>query len=784
MNKAFYNILIFCFAVGVSVAFSVSTITIGSNQQIVTKKVTEEIVWSKITPVTPPGGGYDINTEKIENISAQSFSQNTPILVDFGRLSSFLYNSTQGSQSGILQKINGSGILIGEVSGIVSLYDLFMMYTIYDNKDRFRIDQITNGSFYIGKEKEENGVQKISIYAIDGVARLTFLYNNEEMTSLVLFPGSYIRFDPSRNRSLKGADLFRTILSLKESENEVFEFVNPRVNIGQEDAFFNYRLSSPESMRLFRILSAQSRKRVEATSDKKRKINIISNQGSTESQWLLNPSKKDHNMLVRLSELLSHVITKKDSERQITEISKIYNEAKNLKLKDATAKGLVEQFLLDGRFEVYGGVANSKYQAFYEQIGELIGIKAGTGQSRLLQSLADIYSRNLFSQNRTEKSILIDTYTPTAGELTKTLDQNDVYQKEYFDIAIYAFNILRKMERSVALLNSEAMTNSATYSYFVTFFRAANRYIESITDLDKKQQTIMSFSRQFYDYILTTIVNSLYKNFTIIEDKALYLARDYREGIKVKIPDDILNGIQSVQSSVEYMTPSIDALWTSSGQTDEDTNTIDRIHKNIVRLRAFMTLIDSEGYKSYAESPYQYDDLAGEKGLVLPQLNEEGTEIVRLDKKMVEKLRNQKIITTDPRIAELKKIWTSADASNWGIESDNIRIIDAPYQVARTDGENSDILMSFLYKDKTFTEGIIKYGDRTITVYVPTGEFLTISQLYGFLSEVGSYLDTIDTQLVDYTGETGEIRMYPLKQRVFVRGSIYPVAVGLGNTKK
>lgn len=779
MNKAFYNILIFCFAIAVSVAFSVSTITIWSNQKIVTKKATEEIVWSKITPKTPSSGVYDIDTEKIENISSQTFSQNTPILVDFWRLSSFLYNSTQWSQSWVLQKISGSGILIGDVSGIVSLYDLFMMYTIYDNKDRFRIDQITNGSFYIGKEKEENGVQKISVYAIDWVARLTFLSDKEEMTSLVLFPWSYIRFDPSRNRSLKGADLFRTILSLKESENEVFEFVNPRVNIGQEDTFFNYRLSSPESMRLFRILSAQSRKKVEATSDKKRKLNIVTNQSSTESSWLFNPSKKNHDMLFRLSELLSRVMTQKDSEKQITEISKIYNEAKNLKIKDATAKWLVEQFLLDGRFEVYGWVANSKYQLFYEEIGELIGIKAGTGQSRLLQSLADIYSRNLFSQNRTEKSILIDTYTPTAGELTKTLDQNDVYQKEYFDIAIYAFNILRKMEKSVALLNSDAMTNSATYSYFVTFFRAANRYIESITDVEKKQQTIMSFSRQFYDYILTTIVNSLYKNFTIVEDKALYLARDYREGIKVKIPDDIMNWIQSVQSSVEYMIPSIEALWDWSGQTDDDT--MDRIHKNIVRLNAFMSLIDPEWYKSYAESPYQYDDVAWEKWLVLPQLNEAWNEIVRLDKKMVEKLRNQKIITTDPRIAELKKIWPGADASNWWIESDNIRIIDAPYQVARTDGENSEVLMSFLYRDKTFTDGVIKYWDRTITVYVPTWEFLSISQLYGFLSEVWYYLDTIDAQLADYNGEVGEIRVYPLKQRVFVRGSIYAVAIPIRN---
>ncbi len=76
---------------------------------------------------------------------------------------------------------------------------------------------------------------------------------------------------------------------------------------------------------------------------------------------------------------------------------------------------------------------------------------------------------------------------------------------------------------------------------------------------------------------------------------------------------------------------------------------------------------------------------------------------------MVEKLKNEKIIMTDPRIAELKKIWPSADATNWGIEADNIRIIDASYQVARSNGDASEVLISFLYKDKTFTDGVIKY---------------------------------------------------------------------------
>ena len=112
------------------------------------------------------------------------------------------------------------------------------------------------------------------------------------------------------------------------------------------------------------------------------------------------------------------------------------------------------------------------------------------------------------------------------------------------------------------------MEDTATYSYLVTFFRASNRYIESITDAEKKQQTIMSFARQFYDYVLWMIVNSLYKQYTIVQDKALYLNTDYQEGIKVTIPDELVSGIAWLESSIEYMTPSIEALWSGSGKSD------------------------------------------------------------------------------------------------------------------------------------------------------------------------------------------------------------------------
>jgi hypothetical protein len=252
----------------------------------------------------------------------------------------------------VLTSSGATGVVIGDVSGIVSLYDLFLSYTVYDKDDMFRLEQITNGSFYIGKEKDG----KIAIYAIDGVVRLTFISQGQDMTNLILFPGSYIRFDPTRNRSLNGADLFRTILSLKDIDNEVFEFVNPRVNIGDEqDTFFNYRLPN-SSIVLFRALSAKFRDKVDTKAIINDKYKLYSyNENAVQSPWLINPSKKNHNMLVELSSLLAKALNgASSSDTSIGKIGALYKQASALHLKDATAKSLVEQFLLDGRFAQYG----------------------------------------------------------------------------------------------------------------------------------------------------------------------------------------------------------------------------------------------------------------------------------------------------------------------------------------------------------------------------------------------------------------------------------------------
>lgn len=132
-------------------------------------KVTEENKWYLATP-SGSGDTSVVSYAPIDN-PEKNISKNSIIFGELGRLSSFMYLSQSGK---FLPPITFSGktdLNVSNIQGIISLYDLFSTYSIHSQSGSFRLDQITNGSFYIGNESDG----KVVIYAIDGVARLVFL---------------------------------------------------------------------------------------------------------------------------------------------------------------------------------------------------------------------------------------------------------------------------------------------------------------------------------------------------------------------------------------------------------------------------------------------------------------------------------------------------------------------------------------------------------------------------------------------------------------------------------
>jgi hypothetical protein len=54
---------------------------------------------------------------------------------------------------------------------------------------------------------------------------------------------------------------------------------------------------------------------------------------------------------------------------------------------------------------------------------------------------------------------------------------------------------------------------------------------------------------------------------------------------------------------------------------------------------------------------------------------------------------------------------------------------------------------------------------------------MTIPQYNAFLSELQYYLDTIDARVTTFSGDVGEMRVFPLKQRVNIGDSLFTVEI-------
>lgn len=717
---------------------------------------TEENKWYT-TALKGSGSASNIEYTVIKN-KGSTLPPGSIVFWEVGRLSSLMYLSQSGAAFPPMTLSGSHDLMFTDTQWIVSLYDLFSTYTIHSQNGEYRLDQITNGSFYIGKEKDG----KIVIYAIDGVIRLAFLDKGIEMTSMILFPGSYIRFDPKRNASLKWADLFRTILSLQEWENEIFEFVNPRVNTGDDtDTFFNYRLPL-ETKWLFRTLSARFHAQVESVDLMKSYGTDVNSNISTASNWLMNPAKKNHLMLMELKYLLSQVVRSKSSATNIVpRIGEIYENAKALKMESSTAKKAIEKFLLDGRFALYGNTSDigGGYQDTYEKIAKLIGIEKSAGKSKLLQNLADIYSGNLFLQMSKTSTFKIDTFEPTATTLRSTIDESGIDQKDFFDIAIYTYNILDKIQDKW-LLSREYLQNKSTYDYLTTFFYAWSKYMSSIDDGSKRAKTILSFSSQFYEKVLTLIVRSLYATLMRDDNGALYLADSFVNGSMIKLDIDLMKQIKRLNGVISYVNDSIKSAYQSAG---DDTDVYTKIQKSTRRLDALANLLDPESYnakyKTYVDMPFA---TTIEDGIALPEISDDLSGVTFFVKKPdiidnpISTLKNKKVDIA-------RALFPDADISSFIPEWDFLTVKNAPGYLKKMDGSLALGTWNMTFLDENSVSQIfLFYNGRSIEVKFATPNTDLESFKLLQTTTLKPYLDILDSN----SDIAGNVRIFINLKRI------------------
>lgn len=774
--KIITNLLTFLFIIGFSAFFVLISFnfTNAGNTRTLTKESTK-ITISKATLLEKDDG-----KELIENIPIppSEYTQDISLeltdvgYVEFWRLATAFFMPNQSwfiSFRDIV--LSGSRLIIDpQYAAIVSLYDPFSQYTIDSVYGDFSIAQVTNGSYFVWRERDGN----YSLYSIDAVVRLDFLDNGKKMTDMVLFPGMYIRFDPKMNAALSEANLFRILQSLEpngtediSSESTGIEFVNPRMNTSnQRDSFLMYRL--PTQTKLFRMLHVMFYDRVSQIDlFKEYGLSMAYGDDTSNNPQLINPWKKSHLLLLKLDSILANALKNTTSiETFKAKLAELNSNTRGLALGNSVEVRL-EKFLTDARFALFGWSKDNQFAEIYQVVSEVVWKAPIKPHAKLMQRLSDIYSKNLVTQKKNLSFANIDTYTPTALELEKTLQSTDIQQRDYFDIALYAFNVLKKTEDRW-LFTEEIVNAHPTYTLIQTILISTDRYVQGITDKERKRVTYEWIALHFYLHIISTLTQSVYNTFTYNEDGKIFLKGSYqplKNEEKLRINESIIQDMTNIDSFLSIISERMNELY----GVDSKNNTYLNIKKNIAMFHAFVNILDYESYTQYKEKPYLADVTSSS---VIPLYN--SGEIIQFDPTK----KNASIdtsISTDSSIVRIQSLFPSIAQSSIKKDADGYRI-DAAELTLKSWSSDTDISIALtlvISSDiTTFNNPMISYNWRII--YILTDK-RSINDINDLLNTIPRYIDRLDVVLAGNPGLQWGVRFLYTTNKIAIGTYIFPL---------
>jgi hypothetical protein len=424
----------------------------------------------------------------------------------------------------------------------------------------------------------------------------------------------------------------------------------------------------------------------------------------------------------------------------------------------------LERFLTDGRFALFGGTrVNAQFADIYQVVSETVGKAPLTAHAKLLQKLSDIYSRNLVAQKKDLAFSKIDTYSPTAYELAKTLDSTDIEQRDYFDIALYAFNVLKQAEDK-SLFIDEAVYAHPTYTLIQTVLVATDRYVNSIEDPKRKDITYQGIALHFYDHILTILARSVYHTFMQEEDGYIYLKSTFRptqNEPKIHMDETLIRDFQEIDGRLTLVSERLNAQY---GANSENSVFLS-IKKSIALFHSFARLLDYESYSEYIKLPYVRD---ASSDIVLPSYS--GTTVVSSNP--AERTTVNGTTLVDPMIDTITALLGEIPRTDIIREGDTYSIDDTIFQFPAVNGSGTIQINTSLVLDKTistFTSLSIRYRDRTISVLTDKKKSTELSSI---LSEMPIYTARLDAILAGNPSLDGEVRFLESSDKIVV--GIYP----------
>lgn len=216
----------------------------------------------------------------------------------------------------------------------------------------------------------------------------------------------------------------------------------------------------------------------------------------------------------------------------------------------------------------------------------------------MFQYLSDIYSRNIILQRKDPSFPGIDTYTPTADGLERTLNNSSIESKDYFDVALYAYQLLQKAQDG-QVLTKDSLASNATYSLIKTLFSATEKYTEDLPYTEQKSayQTLVI---QFYAPIVNTISRSLYGSYVTYIGNKIYLDPVFLDGDVVKFDQKLEENLTSLYHTLRSTYDSIAPLYTSNDQQ----YAIVLYRDSLIRIGGFLDMIHEGKYRDYLKAPY------------------------------------------------------------------------------------------------------------------------------------------------------------------------------------
>ncbi len=303
------------------------------------------------------------------------------------------------------------------------------------------------------------------------------------------------------------------------------EFVDPRVQAGENQSiFFMYRLPR-ETRDLFVALHAFFGERVRAVDLLKSYSLQMPDMKKSQSQ-VVNPTKKMFYLLGELQAILSRAVSAEmTSDEFHKELEQIYAISQNVAHENNNVQDVIEQFLIDGRFAIFLDARNGQYQAIYNQVANILGIAPTTGKGKFFQSLSNIFSKNLL-RSTNESAGFADTYNIVGNELKNTLSVGEIDTNDYFDLSLYAFLMFEKLSDGKTL--DKAVLEGVTLpELYVTIFQATQRYVSGIANSELANIAQKSLLIHFYEPMMDLFVRSLYATYTKIENGRIFLSDRY-----------------------------------------------------------------------------------------------------------------------------------------------------------------------------------------------------------------------------------------------------------------